>query len=279
MPDASLAALLAYIGASPLGWGLTALLAIGSALLVVVVVGPLALLIVGPLLVKRSLKPLVSAEIEPDPIDPPADVRLHFEAATAAFAKVGFKPAGRYLVRTELGGNQARMLLFRGANGASLGYAAALPRAADHLLYCEIGTSFEDGTSVTVGNASAIGPFKPMPGSVTLQLPQIAEAHALWDIHRAVVGARKAGLRAKRVGAGEEVAAVGEGVGRSAAYQVQCGFLTREAGGRFYALTWLGAFRFTWLSVPPFGPLREKLIRRRDAALMAELGATRVVAA
>lgn len=237
-----------------------------------------AQLLLGPVLVKGALKPLVAAEIEPDPAEAPAEVLRHFETATFAFARAGFKPVGRFLVRTELGGNQARLLLFRGPDGASLGYAAALPRQGDHLLYCEVGMTFDDGSSATVGNSPLLGPFKPIPGSVSLQLPAIAEAHALWDILRAVVRARRAGVRVKRVPEGEEVAAFGQGVGRGAAYQATCGFMTREAGGRFYTLTWLGACRYTWLSVQPFGMVRTWLIRRRHAALMAEIGPVRAAA-
>lgn len=248
----------------PLDW----LTWIGGAL-TLLLAAPLAL---GPPLVKGTLRPLVAAEIEPDPTDQPPDVHGHFEAATAAFARAGFQPLARFLVRTELGGNQARMALFRGPNGASLAYAAALPRPGGHLLYCEIGTWFEDGSNVTVGNSPMLGPFKPLPDSLTLQVPEIKDAQALWEIHRAVVGARKAGLRARRVGAGEEVAAFGQAVGRTVAYQEASGFLAREPGGRFYRLTWRGAYRFTWLSMPPFGPLRTWLVRRRDAALMARLG-------
>ena len=148
---------------------------------------------------------------------------------------------------------------------------AAIPRPSDHLLYVEIGTSFEDGTSVTVGNASMLGPYVPLPGAVTLQAPWLTEAPDLWRIHQALVAQRKAGLRARRFLRGEEMRAFREATAASAAHQAACGLLARAPDEAHYTLTWRGACRFTWLSMPPLAPLRLKWVRRRAAALVAEL--------
>lgn len=231
-------------------------------------VAPMAL---GPFLVKGALRPLAAIEVEPGAGELPAEVEAHFRRAAASFGRAGFEAVGRFRVRTELGGSQALVVLFRGPNGASIGYAAAIPRPSDHLLYLEIGTSFEDGTSVTVGNASMLGPYVPLPGSVTLQAPWLDEANDLWRIHRALVARRKAGLRARRFLRGEEMRAFREATAASAAHQAACGLLARAPGEAHYTLTWRGACRFTWLSMPPLAPLRLKWVRRRAAALVAEL--------
>ena len=225
--------------------------------------------VLGPPLIKHALKPLLTPEwASDDARGAPAEVMAYLLTAEGQLARAGFRRAGLYRVRTELAGTQAWVMLLRGPDGCSLAYAAALPRDGGFERYVELGTQFEDGTALTVGNARLIGPFRQRPGSLTVQVPWVQDGAALWTIHQAFARRQAAGRRAQPVPRGDEIATFVAAIQRTVEHQRACGYVQPAGDGVCYRLTWRGACRFTWLTIQPIAGVRQWWRRRRDAGLL-----------
>lgn len=239
------------------------ILPVATTLLALLVVLKAVPFVLGPLLIKKTTTVLAAPEVKrADAL--PDTVEAYFTRVEAALAQHGLRRLCTVEVRTAPGGAVSYAAMFVQPERRILGMAAALsqPRQ-DHLTYMEFSSELADGSILTTNNSAIVSPYKASPTTETLQFDWIADAGALYKVHRArLSSARKGAPRLPEPGG--ELDFVREAIERPVRAQAEFGYFTLD--GATYKLTWKGACRMTWLSL---SPLKEKRSARMKARALA----------
>ncbi|HEY3354118.1 MAG TPA: hypothetical protein VGQ83_12770 [Polyangia bacterium] len=230
----------------------------------------------GPVVLRLKTRYPLRPQIEPyrPGVDPaPEWARLHLATVAAAFTPLGFKVAGSFQiakwaahVRTVV-----VLLLQPETRVLALGMAVFTEGAvvAKQASVIEIATRFAGDLALTTSNSDQINVFAPIPGRTCERFPALRDVPRLFRLHRALM-ARLAPDGVTELTASGPVELLLDGVTREMSAQVAAGLMWID--GEHYRPTWRGAAVYAWKLLFPWKQLERARLRRRAAALGAELG-------
>jgi hypothetical protein len=205
----------------------------------------------------------------------PEPARISLASAENTLRGRGFAPLG-YWRQTGFAPNvTAWLVVLDNPPAGAAAMAAAIqstgaPGAGRLVTYTELWTSFDEERSLTTNNSPQPSAFDPVPRRPVERFPSLWDLNRLCRAHDALVRRhgtpRPGGALAGRPPAD----AMQEAMTRQMTAQVAAGLLFVD--GDAYRPTWKGAALMSWRLLWPAKSLRERRVRRRAEALLAELG-------
>lgn len=136
--------------------------------------------------------------------------------------------------------------------------------------YVEIGTRYEDGTTILTNNTKTLNSFKPTAKQNNLRLPNIENPHELYAIHLKRMAAINSSTEPLPAPGTEMAVQVGRMV-ESMEDQVGFGRFYLDRNLNMYRPTWKGAYLMTWGLLPPMKALRESKERAKGQTVLKAL--------
>lgn len=134
-------------------------------------------------------------------------------------------------------------------------------------------TFFADGTELATSDGGELPAWPRRADALGLAFPEIRSTGDLFEAHRAMV-ARAGRIPARDLPA-DDAALVDHlraTIEKNRAWPVAIGFYVLDEARGVYRLTWKGAIWNAWGRLPPVGPIRRALRRRRARQTLRELG-------
>jgi hypothetical protein len=226
-----------------------------------------------PLVIKSTLK--INSRPGMNPVSEqflPSEVQEFVTEVAPKLAALGFERAAMFSVEGSTPNTKPHVALW--VNRSAGQWAAANVIATTQgeqppkiVRYVEFVTRVEDreGTSVTTGNSTELGSFKPLPGHDSVSAPRLKEPATLYKLHQW----RESKLllaSAKRAMAtpGNELATYAQWFEESIQLQIGAGFLQADASDpTLYTPTLMGAYRMTWDQLPPMKGMKRAASDKR----------------
>jgi hypothetical protein len=256
---------------------------IGPGILCVLAVLVLLPYVVGPLLIKLTLKQSDEPELTQLPLDDPKfpkSVTAHFRKVTEALRPAGFEPAAALGMPNQVPKVSARLLLLanrrtKDAAAVTLIYADEEGFTLVKTSYVEFISRFRDGTLVQTNNSEELNAFARRPGQFTTQLPLVREPERLYRLHQALAERHGGGsgkvLRLDEEFRGDATAYLSRAIVEELEGQIDTGYMYYvESEGQFRP-TLKGAFLMTWGLLWPFTALRRMRRDREARRIIGEL--------
>lgn len=234
----------------------------------------------GPIIIRFVQRWPARPAFEPyDPIRHPLPDQLaaSFRESVDALLRLGFRLIADLAHASPITKIQIRVALLAadaaGEYALVIGARSTNPKAKVTACYVDFPTKFADGSTLSVNNNTEPGAYDPPPGRVVERLPQVRDPARLRRVHAALLDRRHAGRAPVVVDLATNPAGfVSDAVAREYQQQVGTGYLWLDERGQVFRPTWLGAWAMTWRLLPPLRQILEARVRRRAAALLAELG-------
>ena len=139
--------------------------------------------------------------------------------------------------------------------------------------YVEVGTRYEEGTTLLTNNTKTLGSFKLGAKQYNLRLPNIENPHELYALHLRRMAAVNAPVEPLPP-PGMEMPVQVRRMVESLEDQVGFGRLYLDCKLNMYRPTWKGAYLMTWGLLPPMKSLRESRERAKSQAALKVLQAS-----
>ena len=254
----------------------------GLAITAIVVIGILMLpFIGGPIL----LKIVFWAKVNPDPqtydphqYPPPQDVSDHLNSVFHEMRAIGFEPTAHF-VMLEAVANVDLMAMYMQnvANQDAALASVVITRSTDMIgrriqsHTVEFSTSFIDGTQVDTNNTKEENPLVIPKTKTVYQFSEVASIARLYQLHQCAM-AEHACQQKKPLPTGNYAAMISKEVVEDFTYQIEHGIMKIDSSQSKFVPTWLGAFRFAWLSMFPFKQIRRSARRKKNNAVLRRWG-------
>ena len=139
-------------------------------------------------------------------------------------------------------------------------------------MHLEFSTDFVDGSEVSTNNNTQAGVFARVPQKQVLKFPSVREPRMLYRVHGEMI--RKFGQASKAAlpAAGEEAAALSQGMVTEYEQQCKAGLLYLDHRTGTYRPTWKGAFLMTWRQLFPLKQLEQARAQHTARAILTSLG-------
>ena len=234
----------------------------------------------GPLLVHATQRASTAPKFEP--YDPalhrvPESIATGIREAAESLRGIGFRHVGDVFQKGHTPGMLMRVVLLEklstGQQAICVGmYLDAEPTKtiANHV---EIGCPFSDERSLLINNSGVIGVYARVAGKTVEQFPSVRDAARLALIHEKLIERTRGEAAIVPRDVTKSVPEYLSGMMiKEVEQQIPLGYLRRDTVADAYRPTWKGAVMMCWKLLPPISTIRKTLCRRREAALLAELG-------
>jgi hypothetical protein len=253
--------------------------------IVLIVVGAVLLIpyVLGPILIRFTLRQSAEPEIVPFDVDDPElpdKVATYFRRVSEALEPLGFDVVAAMALPKQVPRVKAVLLMLanrtsKDAALASVLYAQQPDGTQVHNAFVEYVARFRDGTLVQTNNSKELNAFAPRPDQITTQFPMVRVAGRLYRLHQAMVerhgGTGRKILRLDEEFHGDAVAYLAQSLVEELDSQIETGYMYRSRQEPAYWPTWKGAFLMTWGQLWPFKAIRRARRDRKARQLMAEL--------
>lgn len=240
--------------------------------------------LLGPFLVMFSTRFQLDPEIEPfDPegVKFPMIAREHFVRSQWQLQELGFVPVEWMLLPATIPHLTTIAALFHKPSQSELAMATVIfadsPQVTiQTVTFVEFNLDFSSGTNVVVSNANALSSFATPEHVVKYQFPGNQDLKSLYEIFQRV--AARSGSPRLRVDPlvtrhrGNAIDLIREDMLRELNREVDRGWMFVNHLTNQFCFRVPGAFRATWMELPPFKQIRLIANRRRNRELLTELG-------
>ncbi len=133
-------------------------------------------------------------------------------------------------------------------------------------------TTFADGTEMVTSDTAELPPWPRREGVLGIPFPEIHSTKDLYEVHRAIV-AKHGGRPVRELPPSDErlVEHVQATIEKNRAWPLAIRFTERDESRGVFRPTWKAAFWNAWGRLPPVGPIRRALRRRRARQTLREL--------
>ena len=264
-----------YLAGHEIGTGTRWGIAIGAALLLL----PYYL---GPVLIRAMQRMPADGRFErydSTVHQSPEMVRTAIRDAVASLTAAGFTPLGDAFRPVLMGQPAIQVTLLENRATEQKAMAAGifqnLELVSSIATHVEIGTKLSDGRLLLANNSATPTVFAPVAGKVAEILPSVRDAARLAAIHQRIVERTRGDTTPIRGEAHLDVLRfLDDAMRLEMEQQIPTGYLWLDDVAKAYRPTWKGAALMCWKLLPPLRGIRAARIRRREAALLAELGMT-----
>lgn len=210
----------------------------------------------------------------------PPDVAAFFDRTGAELVALGFTAQDRALLAPTFAPN-VRIVIKVFVNRADLVmavirvvYARIVHRLRPYASELQFGSRFRDGpvTQMLTTNSREPNSLGDTPHWNVLQLPQVTDARALYEIHKqridGVGSVRNRLFRLDTEFGGDIIATLKATTSDQLTEQINTGYLELSADGRYFRPTWKGAILVTWRNLWPMKQFRRVKLRRRAQRIL-----------
>jgi hypothetical protein len=205
----------------------------------------------------------------------PEPARIYLASAENTLRALGFAPLGYWHQAGFAPNVTAWLVVLDNPTAGAAAMATAIqstgaPGAGRLITFAEFWTAFDAERSLTTNNSPQPSAFDPVPGRPLERFPSLWDLGRLYRAHDALVRRQGTPRPGSPLEGRPPPEVVQESTTRQMDAQVDAGFLFLD--GDAYRPTWKGAALMSWRLLWPAKSLRERRVRRRAEALLAELG-------
>ena len=234
----------------------------------------------GPVLVHATQRQSLQPTFEP--YDPalhraPESIATGILEASESLRSVGFQHVGDVFQKGHTPGMVTRVVLLEklstGQQAICVGMYLDAEQTKTVANHVEIGCPFSGERSLLVNNSPVIGVYARVAGKTVEQFPAVRDAARLALIHEKLIDRTRGDATIERRDTTKPVPQYLSGMMvKEMEQQIPLGYLRLDRAANAYRPTWKGAVLMCWKLLPPVSTIRQALVRRRAAALLAELG-------
>jgi len=206
--------------------------------------------------------------------DLPEAARAYLEGRVAEFGKWNFELVSYVNLGNVTPPVGAYMALLSNSFTAEWADATFIVSPVRRYGYFEFITRCSEQLQIDTNTAPSVPVFFSVPEHPTFRFPQIDDVFKLYRIHRMLVTEIARGALPLLPSTGEELAELERRLERYGAWQQKHGFMSLDAAGENYRLTWKGAILGAWRSIWPISMFRAWRRWMENRAILNRVGAS-----
>jgi hypothetical protein len=213
-------------------------------------------IVLAPVLLRSKFR--LKAKLNPQlvPLEKlPPDVRGFMTARIAGITNLGFEPVGTIAI-SMVNNAGSFMTLYSNPQTQEWADVSVVKSAKQFKGYIEFITRCSDDSQVDTNSSATAPVLSPTPAYHVFRFPQVSDAATLYKVHRMMVQQNIGGSNPEIPAKGQELAELKRRLERYGVRQQKQGYMSLDASGEFYRLTWKGAVLGAWRSIWPVSVLR-----------------------